>query len=168
MNKIKAMVVAVLMMFILVGSVPAQNPRREARKEARREQRLERRQEQRREQPRFRPAPPVVQPRVQPRIQPRVVPRYEQRRPQPRFQRRHRGPRIVIVPSFTFRFPRVYRGYRVTSWYEYGYRDGFYRGRQDFRYGYPCDPDFQFDYRRSANEQYRLGFLAGYEEGCRF
>jgi len=111
---------------------------------------------------------PVVPVRpVQPRIEDR---RGEQHRDWDRRERHERpsGPRVVIVPRLTFRFPFFYKGARIYNAYDYGFRDGFYKGREDFRFGFPCDPEFEFDYRHSYDDRYRAGFLAGYDRGCRW
>lgn len=99
----------------------------------------------------------------QPRVEHRTFGQRDRGQFEHRGERRFHDPRVVIVPRLSFRFPFFYRGYRVNSMYDYGFRDGFYRGRQDFRAGFPCDPEFEWNYR---NSEYERGYLAGYAQGC--
>lgn len=101
--------------------------------------------------------------RVERQHEPRYQPDYRQHRRYDRPRYRRGGGRVVILPRLTLRFPTIYRGRPVASLYNVGYRDGFDRGREDFKQGWPCATDFTFS---RYNSDYEQGFRKGYADSC--
>jgi hypothetical protein len=89
--------------------------------------------------------------------------RYEQRRGN---QNRLKF-RLYILPRLDRRYPYWHRRQFIHDDYQRGYWDGLYNGRRDYRRNFPCEPNFVFDYRHANSEEYKRGFLVGYDKGCR-
>ena len=93
-------------------------------------------------------------------------------RPRPRV-------RVFVGPRFnTFGWPGYYwPGYypyypetatdRYYASQEYGYHDGFERGKDDAKDGKPSNPESHKHFSGSSNETYRNSFLRGYADGYR-
>jgi hypothetical protein len=144
-------------LFLVVPAISQANPQHQINREAKVAQRGSERQQ--------RASEPQPEHRFHSRAPVRQFPRAEQR--EHRDDRRSHGSRIVIVPRLSFHFPFFHRGYRVTSVYEMGRRDGFLKGCQDSRFGF-CDPEFLWDDRNAQNGEYKRGFLDGYARGCTY